>query len=106
ALTARTLSELGTAIRARLRELAPRIAGFMLADDFEDGLVAQVTRFNQQARVGVDEDHHRGEAPIELAWASEPREPGQANPTMYPFADEGPYHCIILAGGALDTKGG
>jgi predicted oxidoreductase len=25
---------------------------------------------------------------------------------MFPFAKAGPYHCIILAAGALDTKGG
>jgi hypothetical protein len=67
-------------------------------------LTATVARFNAMARDGVDVDFHRGETPIEQAWAS-PARPGAASASMYPLADEGPYHCVIIRPGALDTKG-
>jgi hypothetical protein len=64
-----------------------------------------VERFDAMARSGRDVDFRRGETPIEEVWAGAPR-PGAATATMYRFAAEGPYHCVILGAGALDTKGG
>ena len=31
---------------------------------------------------------------------------GLKNPTMAPISSTGPYHCILVCGGTLDTKGG
>lgn len=105
-ITGATWDELCERIDARLAALAGSIGGTRLDRQFTANLQRTVARFDDMARVGVDEDHHRGESPIERAWATEPRREGLANPTMYPFRDEGPYHCVILAAGALDTKGG
>src|SRR5205085_1734000 len=50
----------------------------------------------------------RGETPIELAFnemmSGPPR--SDANPLMYPLADEGPFYATIIVPAALDTKGG
>ena len=56
------------------------------------------------AATGCDEDFGRGETPIQVTWGALDR--AAPNPTMHPFRPEGPYHCIILGGGSLDTKGG
>ena len=77
-----------------------------LADDFVDRLGETVQRFNGFAESGEDEDFGRGSTPIQVAWHGPPREEGMANPTMAPFRAEGPYHCILLGGMTLDTKGG
>jgi 3-oxosteroid 1-dehydrogenase len=106
AISAGSWPELAEKIGARLAEVADRTGGFTLADDFASGLVTQVARFDDFALSGVDLDHGRGEAPIERAWAPPPRFDGQPNPTMHPFAAEGPFYCLVLAPGALDTKGG
>ena len=42
---------------------------------------------------------------VEQRWSVAGRE-GMPNKTMHPLRDSGPYHCILLGGGALDTKGG
>jgi succinate dehydrogenase/fumarate reductase flavoprotein subunit len=104
-LSGETLDALADKIRSRLGELAPQIGGFQLDESFADGLRASVQRFNEHAALGVDPDHHRGETPIEQKWAPEPRA-GAASAVVHPFSESGPYHCIILAAGALDTKGG
>jgi Succinate dehydrogenase/fumarate reductase, flavoprotein subunit len=105
-ISAPTWPDLAAAISARLADLADRCGSVTLHESFVDNLQQTIARFNDMARTGVDPEHHRGETPIEKAWATPPRHPDQPNPTMHPFADTGPYHCIILGPGALDTKGG
>jgi succinate dehydrogenase/fumarate reductase flavoprotein subunit len=78
-----------------------------LAEDFVDRLGATIERFNGFAESGVDEEFGRGSTPIQVAWGGGTERFDQlANPTMAPFRSEGPYHCIMLGGMTLDTKGG
>ncbi|TFG92850.1 MAG: FAD-binding protein, partial [Myxococcales bacterium] len=69
------------------------------------------------AAEGKDPDFQRGERAYDRYWHlrgySEPnpaqleRHPLQPkNPTLHPFRSSGPYHAILIAGGALDTNGG
>jgi 3-oxosteroid 1-dehydrogenase len=104
-ISAPSWPELAGAISERLEKLAPWTAGFSLDASFADGLAATVARFDAMAHQGRDLDFHRGETPIEQEWAGAPR-PGAASGSMYPFAATGPYHCVIVGPGALDTKGG
>lgn len=105
-VSAPTWQQLAVAVDARLASLADRTGGVRLDPAFVSTLRATIDRFDAMARHGVDEDHGRGESPIERAWATEPRATGLPNPTMHPFRGSGPYHCVILGPGALDTKGG
>jgi len=104
-VTAPTFAALATELGQRLEKLAPWTGGFDLDAGFADGLAATIARFDAMARAGRDDDFHRGETPIEEVWAGPPR-PGMPTGTMHPFRDTGPYHCVILGPGALDTKGG
>jgi succinate dehydrogenase/fumarate reductase flavoprotein subunit len=108
-----TWEELAANINERLdsvrgqRSVSARIGpDVRLADDFVERLQATIERFNGFAETGVDEDFGRGSTPIQVAWQGPPREENMPNPTMAAFAEEGPYHCIMLGGGTLDTKGG
>lgn len=103
--SADSFGELAQEIRRRVDRLAPHTGGFSLADDFESGLKATVERFDEFARSGVDPDFGRGNTQIERTWSGDSRL-GLPNPTMAPISPDGPYHCIIVGPGALDTKGG
>ncbi len=102
----RDLDDLATRLGDRLQLLAATTGGFTLAPDFAAGARRSISRFEELARKGVDEDFHRGEAPIETAFFGE-RRPGNEcpNPLMQPLGD-GPLYAVILAAGTLDTKGG
>lgn len=104
-ISGNTWPELIDGIRQRLTSIAEHTGGVELAPDFQENLAHTLERFNAMARTGRDLDFHRGETPIEKAWAQEPR-PGAVTGAMHPFAESGPYHCIILGPAALDTKGG
>jgi 3-oxosteroid 1-dehydrogenase len=39
-------------------------------------------------------------------WNGPARPGNHQNPTMYPFADSGPYYCTLICGMVLDTNGG
>jgi cytochrome P450 len=134
-IVGQTLEELADNLRGRVDALAEHTGAVRLADDFTEQLRATVERFNGFARLGVDQDFHRGETPIEqffhaatsAAAGVAAREAGEQtafssrdqatapataagpavpNPTMYPLADAGPYYAAIHAPGTLDTKGG
>ena len=110
------LSELARNIDARLDELSGRagsaarvLRDFRLDDGFAANLRETIGRYNGFARSGKDIDFNRGEQPIDLYFhASFGGGVGHdmPNPTMYPISERGPYHCILLGGGTLDTKGG
>jgi succinate dehydrogenase/fumarate reductase flavoprotein subunit len=104
-IKADTLEDLAVELDRRLERLAHHTGNARLDPDFVANLRATIERFNEYAREGKDPEFHRGETPIEHAWAM-PKRPGAATGTMYPIADEGPYYCCILGPGALDTKGG
>jgi hypothetical protein len=104
-ISADTLGELAAELRRRVVALVPYTGGAVLAPEFEVNLEDTVARFNEYARAGRDPEFRRGESSIERAWAGDPR-PGLPNPIMAPLGSSGPYHCVILGPGALDTKGG
>jgi len=104
-ISAPTLLELSMRINERLSRLGAFVGSVQLDENFVETVHSTVSRFNEFATCGVDEDFARGETAIEQRWALAARN-GVPNPTMHPFAPTGPYHCILLGGGALDTKGG
>lgn len=113
-ISGNTWQELATNIAARLDavrgqgSISARVGPEVrLAEDFVDNLGATVQRFNGFAETGVDADFGRGSTPIQVAWGSGTARFGKLkNATMAPFRSEGPYHCILLGGMTLDTKGG
>jgi len=114
-ISGQTLQELGTNIRARITSLRSKLGIYSIADSFEANLAATITKFNQFANAGVDTDFKRGFYEYDTNWYPAFSNPQQGtqwpandkpNITMYPFQLQGPYHCILLAGGTLDTNGG
>ncbi len=99
------LESLEVELAARLERLAPHTGGVTLDAEWAKTVRATVAEFNRYARQGVDSDFHRGETPIEQAWASAARGDAPSG-SMHPLSDSGPYYCVIVGPGALDTKGG
>jgi hypothetical protein len=111
----RTLDELATKITQRLAALEPKTGGVKLAPEFMAELRRTIARFNADARAGVDSAFGRGATDYDRSWhlLFSPLRNGtklDANPhpniAMHPLADKGPYYCLILGAGALDTNGG
>ena len=104
-ISAPTLDGLAREIGKRLEKLEHATGRVRLDDGFVPSLTSTIVRWNEMSLRGKDEDFLRGESPIEQTWAGQARD-GMPNPTMHPLSESGPYHCIILGPGALDTKGG
>jgi hypothetical protein len=102
-----TWEELAGGVAERLEQYRAVTGGLALADDFAANVPATVARFNEFARAGEDQDFHRGERAVQQLFNGPVKEePGNANPTMYPLSDTGPYYAALVTGGTLDTKGG
>lgn len=94
-------------INARLKELEPQIGHHRLSDDFQANFQETLERFNGYAETGEDLEFGRGKLPISAHFHGPRKDDNdKPNPYMYPLAESGPYYCIILAPGTLDTKGG
>jgi hypothetical protein len=104
-LSGETLDELAAAIDERLAKLARYTGGVRLAPDFAAKLAATIERFNEFARTGRDLDFGRGDAPGERGYSVLGLTRG-VNRTMYPFADTGPYHAVLIGASGFDTNGG
>lgn len=100
-IKADTRAELATAIQERLDSLSEKIGSFKLGPKFVEGLEETITRFNGFAAAGKDEDFNRGEAPIDTHFHGK-----HDNNHMHPISETGPFYCIILGAGTLDTRGG
>jgi 3-oxosteroid 1-dehydrogenase len=115
-MSGQTIQELGQKIRARISQIAGRLGAWRLDDAFETNLQATITKFNGFANSGNDTDFHRGSFPYDVEWhkgvfsipATGTKWPANDKPniTMYPFTATGPYYCIFIAGGTLDTNDG
>lgn len=101
-----TLDELAKNIERRLDELRDAIGDFALHSSFLANLKDTVASFNQYARDGADPEFQRGEAPIDEHYNPPHPTNNYPNRFMYPISDKGPYYCVIVAPGAVDTKGG
>jgi succinate dehydrogenase/fumarate reductase flavoprotein subunit len=106
-ISASRLADLGSAIDRRLQELESRILHFRVTPGFGPALERTVARYNELAKGGVDADFHRGETEHEGVFHG-PARPGNTLPNrmMFPLAETGPYHAIILAAGTYGTRGG
>lgn len=105
-----TLAELAGAIDARAEALRGRTGGFALDESFAVNLADTCRRYNEMAIAGTDLDFHRGELAIEsdyhLWGVAEVPDTRYPNVMMQPLAEHGPYYCVLLCPGTLDTKGG
>lgn len=114
-ISGQTIKELGSNIRARVAGLSSQLGIFSIADSFETNMAATITKFNGFANSGMDSDFKRGFYTYDTKWYSIFSPPQQGtkwpandkpNITMYPFTAEGPYYCILIGAGTLDTNGG
>lgn len=110
-----SLEELAQKIDERLQQYVAHTGGVRLASDFAEQLEQTRERFNGFARQGKDLDFGRGDQDYDRQWMpffAQMRDDTDwpandlPNPTMHPLRNEGPYYCIILAPGLLDTNGG
>lgn len=102
-----TLEELAANVAERLKRYENVTGGLRLSDDFFANLKSSIKRYNELAATGVDDDHGRGERPVQQLFNGNVKEePDTTNATMYPIADTGPYYAALVTGGTLDTKGG
>jgi len=105
-ISGNTFKELEHAISERLTSLRESTGVIELGSTFLSNLKETLSRFNSFAKSGRDEEFARGERQIEIDWSGRAREGNKFNPTMFPLSTSGPYYCIILAPGTLDTCGG
>jgi 3-oxosteroid 1-dehydrogenase len=105
-IEAETLEQLELRIRERLDSLADAVDGLQLTGDFAGELRRTIATFNRYAERGFDPEFRRGEEPVQVDCSGPPRAGAHPNPTMFPIAGTGPYYCIIMAAGCLDTNGG
>ena len=97
--------ELILRINEHLVAMGSFVGGVRLDTTFIQTLQTTIAQFNDAAHSGVDPDFARGSTMLEQRWAGVARD-GMPNSAMHPMSKTGPYHCILLGGGALDTKGG
>lgn len=100
-----SLEDLADELSVHLAKVARHTGGVRLDDRFTENLIATVKRFDAMATAGRDDDFSRGATPIEERWAGPARD-GVPSGTMHPLSPNGPYWCVVLGPGALDTKGG
>jgi succinate dehydrogenase/fumarate reductase flavoprotein subunit len=114
-ITGATLAELSERIAERLAQYASKTGGLTLDPGFASELEKTFARFNAFARAGKDEDFGRGDFDYDRQWAgffgpmrkdTDWKPNDLPNSALYPLQESGPYHCIILAPGLLDTNGG
>jgi hypothetical protein len=115
-ISGQTFEELGANIRARVNSLAGKLGIFTIDDSFESNLAMTIDKFNGFANTGVDTDFHRGLYPYDTSWYPVFSAMGggttahpvndKPNITMCPFTAQGPYYCILIGAGTLDTNGG
>jgi 3-oxosteroid 1-dehydrogenase len=110
-----TWDQLFGKISAQLAKWMGQTGGVKLAPEFAATAKATIAKFGDYARAGDDPDFNRGKYLYDREWhllfstrragTKYPVNP-YPNPVMHPFADTGPYYCIILGPGTLDTAGG
>jgi 3-oxosteroid 1-dehydrogenase len=107
--------ELFGKIAAQLKGWSGKTGGVALAPEFAANTKETVAKFNGYAKAGTDPEFNRGKYDYDRAWHllfSTRREGTRfppnpyPNPVMHPFAESGPYYCIVLGPGTLDTAGG
>lgn len=104
-----TLEDLEANLQSRLEELEMSSGGVALDEEFLSNLHGTLNQFNLFAETGEDRQFHRGEVPFEESFHNlygPAPEHDYPNQMMHPLSEEGPYYCVIVCAGALDTKGG
>jgi 3-oxosteroid 1-dehydrogenase len=97
--------QLANALNRHLRDLGELAGDVALDPNFATNLCATIEEFGRMAAAGEDWTFGRGASPIDRD-VQAPVRYGGPNPTLHAFTSSGPYHAIVLAPGALDTKGG